>query len=156
MKIIFSLYGKFNHIAAKLSPISLLLCRLVIANVFFAAGMQKLDDWEGTLLLFEAEYMVPILPHQFAAISATIFEIACSILLVLGLATKLAALPLIMMTLVIEFTYLSSPEHLYWFVILATLLATGPGKLSLDFAICKFLRKKSENQIENSEMQQAQ
>ena len=44
--------------------------------------------------LFADEYRVPVLPPELAAALATSVEIGCSLLLVLGLGTRLATLPL--------------------------------------------------------------
>jgi len=65
---------------------------------------------------------------------ATGFEIGCSTLLVLGLASRLATLPPLGMILTIQlFVYPQAwPEHLAWGSILLFLLTRGPGALSLD------------------------
>ena len=64
----------------------------------------------------------------------------CSILLVLGLLTRVATLPLIGMTLVIQlFVYpMSWPDHLIWLTLLLLLLTRGPGVLSLDYVATKY------------------
>jgi len=45
--------------------------------------------------LFQDEYKVPLLPPVIAAMLATTFELGCSSLLIAGLATRLATLPLL-------------------------------------------------------------
>ena len=111
-----------------------LLFRLAIAGVFFRAGLAKLTSWEPTVALFRDEYKVPILSPEIAAALATTFELGCSILLVVGLATRLATLPLLGMIAVIQlFVYPSAwPEHLTWVSILLFLLIRGAGPLSAD------------------------
>lgn len=108
--------------------------RLAIASVFLKAGLNKLASWEITVQLFHDEYMVPVLPPEIAATMATTFEIGCSVLLVAGLATRLATLPLLGMICVIQlFVYPAAySEHLTWASILAFLLTRGGGPLSLD------------------------
>ena len=108
--------------------------RLAIASVFLKAGLNKLASWEITVQLFRDEYMVPVLPPEIAATMATTFEIGCSVLLVAGLATRLATLPLLGMICVIQlFVYPAAySEHLTWASILAFLLTRGGGPLSLD------------------------
>jgi len=96
------------------------------------AGLTKIDNWESTLSLFEYEYAVPFLPVAFAALSATFFELAMPVLIILGLFTRLAALPLLVMTAVIELTYGSFPEHAYWALLLGVLMTYGAGKFSID------------------------
>jgi len=117
-------------------PLSLhqLLFRLAVAGVFLRAGIQKARGWETTLSLFADEYKLPGVPPEIAAVMATCFEIGCSTLLVLGLASRLATLPLLGMILTIQlFVYPQAwPEHLVWGSILVFLLTRGPGAISLD------------------------
>jgi putative oxidoreductase len=65
---------------------------------------------------------------------ATTFEIGCSMLLIVGLATRLAAVPLLGMIAVIQtFVYPSAyAEHLTWASILLFLLTRGGGRWSVD------------------------
>jgi putative oxidoreductase len=108
--------------------------RLAIASVFLKAGLNKLASWEITVQLFRDEYQVPVLPPEIAAAMATTFEVGCSVLLIAGLATRLATLPLLGMILVIQlFVYPGAySEHLTWASILAFLLTRGAGPISLD------------------------
>jgi putative oxidoreductase len=108
--------------------------RLAIASVFLKAGLTKLASWEITVQLFRDEYKVPVLPPEIAAAMATTFELGCSALLIAGLATRLATLPLLGMICVIQlFVYPDAyAEHLTWASILAFLLTRGAGPLSLD------------------------
>lgn len=124
-------------------PLSLhqLLFRLAIAGVFLRAGLTKIGSWESTVALFAEEYKVPVLaPHVAAAMAAT-FEVGCSLLLVLGLGTRLAALPLLGMIMTIQlFVYPQAwSEHLVWGSILLFLLTRGGGALSLDALIARAL-----------------
>ena len=119
-------------------PVIDLVVRLWMAQVFFISGLQKIGDWPATLFLFEHEYRVPILPHGLAAVLGTGFELAMPVLLVLGLFTRLAALPLLVMALVIQFVLgAASPdyddaEHFFWMILLALIIVKGPGPISLD------------------------
>jgi putative oxidoreductase len=124
-------------------PLSLhqLLFRLAIAGVFLRAGLTKIGSWESTVALFAEEYKVPVLaPHVAAAMAAT-FEVGCSLLLILGLGTRLAALPLLGMIMTIQlFVYPQAwSEHLVWGSILLFLLTRGGGTLSLDALIARAL-----------------
>lgn len=123
-----------------LTPTVQLMARLLMARIFFYSGLTKLDNWNSTLFLFQYEYSnVPILPPQVAAYMAAAAELALPVLLVLGLGTRLAALGLLGMTLVIEFfVYPGTMEHYYWMVILGLLVATGGGRLSVDHLLGKF------------------
>ena len=122
-------------------PLSIaqLLFRLAIASVFLKAGLNKIASWELTVQLFADEYKVPVLaPHLAAAMAAT-FEVGCSMLLLVGLGTRVAALPLIGMILTIQlFVYPQAwSEHLVWGSILLFLLTRGGGALSLDHLIAR-------------------
>ena len=119
----------------------LLLFRLAIASVFLPAGFLKLTSWESAIALFQDEYKVPVLPPGLAAIMATTFEIGCSALLIAGLATRLAALPLLGQILTIQlFVYPQAwHEHLVWGAILLVLLTRGAGVVSLDHVISRWL-----------------
>jgi putative oxidoreductase len=116
-----------------------LLFRLALAAVFFKAGLLKVSSWESTVGLFRDEYRVPVLPPEAAAAMAASFELGCSVLLVLGLAARLATLPLLGMIAVIQlFVYPSAwPEHLTWGSILLVLLTRGAGTVSLDHVIAR-------------------
>jgi putative oxidoreductase len=116
-----------------------LLFRLAIAGVFLRAGLTKIESWESTVALFADEYKVPVLaPHVAAAMAAT-FEVGCSVLLLLGLGTRLAALPLIGMILTIQlFVYPQAwSEHLVWGSILLFLVTRGGGVVSVDHLIAR-------------------
>jgi len=124
-------------------PLSALqfLLRLSIAVVFWDAGVVKVTSWQPTVALFANEYKVPLLPPEIAATLAATVELTCPVLLVLGLATRLASLPMLGMTFVIEtFVY---PDlwriHLMWATILLFILTRGPGALSLDHLITRAL-----------------
>jgi putative oxidoreductase len=121
-----------------------LMFRIAIAVVFWSSGLTKIASWDTTVALFRDEYMVPLLPPEIAAVISATFELSCSPLIVVGLATRLATLPLLGMTFVIEvFVY---PEywtmHLMWTSILLFLLTKGPGVLSVDHYAGRLLRVK--------------
>jgi putative oxidoreductase len=111
--------------------------RLAIAGVFFRAGLIKLASWESTIGLFREEYQVPVLPPEVAAVMSVSVEIGCTTLLLLGLATRLATLPILGMLLTIQlFVYPHAwPEHLVWGSILLFLLTRGAGPISIDHLI---------------------
>jgi putative oxidoreductase len=113
------------------------LFRLAIASVFLPAGLLKVRSWESTVALFQDEYKVPVLAPAVAAVLATMFEIGCSSLLIAGLATRLATLPLLAQIVTIQlFVYPQAwHEHLVWGSILLFLLTRGGGAVSLDHLI---------------------
>jgi len=111
--------------------------RLAVAPVFWNSAMTKLANWNTAVELFVEEYKVPFLPPELAAYTAVSIELTMPVLLVLGLATRAAALVLLGMTAVIEvFVYpLAWPTHIQWAAMLLLLLCRGPGKLSLDHLV---------------------
>lgn len=113
-----------------------------IAGIFWYSGLTKIAIWANTLYLFEEEYKVPYLNYEVAAYLATFFELTCPMLLVLGLATRVATLPLLVMTAVIQFTYLDLIDHRYWAMLLCTILFYGPGLISADYLIKYFYSKR--------------
>jgi putative oxidoreductase len=111
-----------------------LLFRISIAAVFWNSGLTKIASWQTTVVLFRDEYRVPLLPPEIAATLAATVELTCPLLLVLGLASRLAALPMLGMTFVIEaFVYPEDwIEHLTWASLLLFILTRGPGPIALD------------------------
>lgn len=121
-------------------PLFLLGVRFWMAHVFWKSGRIKVKHWEATLALFKFEYKVPLIPSDLAAYLATTFELVCPILLVVGLMTRLATIPLLIMTAIIQLTYLSHHDHIYWGFLLGALLLKGAGPLSLDALWRKWFR----------------
>lgn len=115
-----------------------LVCRFGMAAVFFLSARTKVEGVitlkAETFTLFTYEYKVPILPPEVAAYLATYAEHAFSILLILGLLTRISAAGLIGMTFVIQtFVYPDAwPTHLTWAGPLLYLFARGGGALSVD------------------------
>jgi putative oxidoreductase len=111
-----------------------LLFRLAVGSVFMKAGLTKIASWETTVALFRDEYQVPVFSPEIAAAMAATFELGCSTLLIFGLGTRIATLPLLGMLTVIQlFVYPSAwAEHLTWGSILVAVLTRGPGSASLD------------------------
>lgn len=115
-----------------------LIVRLGVAGVFFLSGRTKVDGVlhikDSTYALFASEYKLPLVSPFIAAHLATYAEHLFSILLVLGLFTRLSAGAFFAMTLVIEiFVYPDAwPTHLSWAGLLLYLIARGGGSLSLD------------------------
>ena len=119
-----------------------LIARAATFSVFFRSGTQKLSDWNATLMLFENEYHVPILPPHLAAYMAAGMELGGSVLVLVGLATRLSVLALLGMVLVIQtFIYPEAwPDHIQWLAFMFILLARGPGRISLDAVIERWRR----------------
>jgi putative oxidoreductase len=122
-----------------------LIARGATFSVFIRSGTQKLSDWNSTLLLFQNEYRVPLLPPTMAAYLAASVELSCSVLVLVGLATRLSVLALLGLVTVIQiFVYPNAwPDHIQWLAFMLILLARGPGTISLDAAISRLVGTKS-------------
>ena len=119
-----------------------LVARLSIAGVFWQSGETKVEGWRlsaSAIELFRNEYKLPLIDPTLAATLAAIAEHVFPILLVIGLATRFAALALLIMTLVIEiFVYPDAwPTHGTWAACFLMLMAQGPGLFSLDHLIAR-------------------
>jgi len=143
-----SLAGTFSRIPE--SAIQL-LARVSIALTFWTSGQTKIDGlvldpigWnvelglphvsDSAIELFRSEYALPLIPPEWAALMASTAEHVFPLLLVLGLATRLSAFALLVMTLVIQvFVYPDAyPTHGLWAAVLLYLMARGAGVVSLD------------------------
>jgi putative oxidoreductase len=118
--------------------------RIGVGATFFKAGLLKYQSWEFTIRLFQEEYRVPLLDPAVAARIAMVQELTIPILLFLGLATRIATLPLLGMIAVIQtFVYPNAyNEHLVWGAILVLLLTRGPGVFSVDYLIGRYVYKR--------------
>jgi putative oxidoreductase len=146
------LYQSFLRIAHAIPDALIsLLARISIAAIFWQSGQTKIEGFvvnlltgeinlgmptmsESTIALFQEEYKLPILPPELAAYLATIAEHVFPVLLLVGLATRLSATALLIMTAVIQiFVYPTAyPTHGVWAVALLFLIAKGPGWLAID------------------------
>jgi putative oxidoreductase len=120
-------------------PVIDLLLRIGIALVFWKSGMAKIANWDLTVQLFADEYQVPLLSPDLAALLATSAELACPVLLVVGIGARLGAAALLGMTFVIQtIVYPDNwSEHLLWASILLYILSRGPGALSVDHVVAR-------------------
>jgi putative oxidoreductase len=120
-----------------------LIARAATFTVFWRSGMQKLSDWNSTLMLFTNEYRVPILPPHVAAYIAASLELGGSVLVLMGLMTRPIVFLLLGMVSVIQmFVYPEAwPDHIQWLAFMFVLLARGPGRISLDALIWRVARQ---------------
>ncbi len=123
-----------------LTPLLDLGLRLWVARVFWNSGLQKTASWDSTLMLFEYEYAVPLLPFDVAAYLATGVELAAPILLVLGLGTRAGALALFILNYVAAISYpdlniAGIKDHMLWGTMLAITFFHGSGKISIDYFV---------------------
>ena len=128
-----------------LAPLVFLAIRLWMADIFFRSGLLKIQNLSGAVFLFTDVHPVPFLAPWLAAYLVTTIELVCPTLLALGLAARLAALPMLAMALVIQFVVGSTEpafyltEHYYWMLLLLVIITGGPGRLSLDHLLARRL-----------------
>lgn len=151
------IYQRILH-AMELIPHALiaLLGRFSIAAVFWLSGQTKIEGFainiingefvfgwptlaSSTIFLFQYEYQLPLIPADIAAVLATIAEHVFPILILFGLATRISALSLLIMTAVIQLLVYPGAyaTHGVWAVVLLYLMKNGAGAFSLDHWIKK-------------------
>lgn len=115
-----------------------LVARISIAAIFLMSGRTKVEGFltikDSTYELFRTEYNLPLLSPELAAHLSAYAEHLFPTLLILGLFSRLSALALLGMTLVIEiFVYPDAwPTHLSWAGLLLIIIGRGAGTISLD------------------------
>lgn len=132
-----------------------LLLRLVVARDFFVSGQAKalgptiplsFQNFSYSLILpaqvrddvlngFATQFASVPVPPAFIAYGVTYAEFLLPICLAIGLGTRIAAVLLLVMTVVLQIYV--APEalwnaHVYWAAILLALMTCGPGAISLD------------------------
>lgn len=127
------------------SPLFDLTVRLFLAYEFWKSGILRFNDWkngsfDNQIFLFELEHPVPGLDPTTAAYLTMGAEIILPIMLVFGLFGRFAAAGLLAMTAVIEFTYGHFDVHILWAFLAGMIFIKGPGRLSLDHLILKWIR----------------
>lgn len=128
------------------------VARLALAIPFLKSGLTKWSGWFHVSpvadFLFSSMFQLHIFGHLYpfpipdvlAHIDA-VTEILFPVLLIAGLATRFSALSMLVMIGVIQLTDPSgwANFHLPWAGLALAIMALGPGKLSLDFAIERWL-----------------
>ena len=115
-----------------------LVARLSIAAIFLMSARTKVEGFmtisPKTYDLFEMEYNLPLISPVLAAQLATYAEHVFPLLLIVGLLTRLSALALLFMTVVIQvFVYPDAwATHLSWAGLLLVILGRGAGLVSMD------------------------
>ncbi len=148
-----SLYGKTVCGLLWLSPLSLLLFRLWVAVDFFRAGLVKISDMNSTITLFQYIYHVPLLPPVAAAYIGTAVELILPWFLGFGLFGRLTAVVLFCYNIIAVISYPALwphglwhgfwgsdfTDHKVWGLMLLAIILYGPGKLSLDHLLQKWM-----------------
>jgi len=130
---LFEYVGELSRLSsAVLQPFFDLFLRLWLAQLFWVSGIQKLTNWDTALYLSANEYPVSWLDPVAAAYIGVTIEVLCPIFLALGLATRIAALPMLILSLVIHFEYQPFNNQIYWAVLFGWYVISGAGALSVD------------------------
>jgi putative oxidoreductase len=134
---------RLDHFAPWLVP---LLLRLLLANEFWEAGVEKINNINGFVEI-QSQFPFPfnLLSADINWQLAMLFEIIGALALVLGLGTRVFAACLSILTLVAIYTVHAGFGYtiieggwklqLFYLVMLLPLILTGPGKLSLDHVL---------------------
>lgn len=152
MKRIVAFYDRGVALAAGRIPeaVALLLLRIALAGVFWRSWQTKVVEG-GVLQIDPAQYdlfasefsglpLDPVIAVPLTAYAEHLFPI----LLLLGLATRLSAGALLVMTLVIQiFVFPDAwwPVHSLWVAMAAILIVRGGGLFSLDAIIARLRRR---------------
>ena len=92
----------------------------------------KVTNWQAALYLSENEYRVSWMDPVTAAYTGAAIELVCPILLVAGLLSRYAAVPMLILSLVVQFNYNAVDSQLFSAALLGWLIVNGAGAFSLD------------------------
>jgi len=139
------LFSRISH------SILAFLARFSIATAFWQSGQTKVQGFaidlvsgefslgwprvsDSVVALFREEYRLPLISPENAATMVAFAEHTFPILLLFGVARRISALVLLVMTMTIQlFVYPDAyPTHGTWAAVLMFFLVHGPGRLSLD------------------------
>src|SRR3990172_2406881 len=128
---------------------SIILIRLIVGTVFLSEGIQKFlfPDQLGVGRFIKIGLPAP----EFLGYFVPSFEVTCGILVLIGLFTRLAAIPLIIIMIVAiistkipillneGFWKMAHEARTDWAMLLGSifLLIVGTGKLSVDYYLSK-------------------
>ena len=139
--------------ARKASWLPPLLIRLCLAAVFIPSGWGKLHDLQKVTEFF-TELGIPW-PHLNAVVVA-VSELGCGALLLVGLASRLAALPLIVSMTIAILTAkradiggpvdLFAVDELIYGVLALAIVVLGAGAVSADGLVARLLFHQNEHQ----------
>lgn len=128
--------------------IGLLVLRVGIGCFMLAHGWQKLSGFNEMVDAFPDPLGIG---SQLSLISAIGAEVGCSLLLIAGLATRMAALPLAFTMIVAHFViHADDPWEkkelaAVFLLTYVVIVLTGPGRFSLDQLLWSKWKKKSDS-----------
>jgi putative oxidoreductase len=135
-------------VASRLTWLAPLLARVTVGWVFATTGWGKLNNLQKVIDYF-SDLGIPY--PQIQAPFASANEFVCGVLVLLGLATRVASIPLIVVMLVAirtaQWENVDSTAALLglvewsYIVIFSWLAIAGPGPVSLDALIARALKR---------------
>ena len=141
------LQDRILSVSRRLTWLPPLLARVSVGLVFVTTGWGKLQNLDRVIEFFRS-LGIPAPEYQAPFVAAT--ELACGLLLVLGLGTRFAAVPLVVTMLVAIRTALWEElegaidlfgrEEYLFIVLLAWVAVAGAGAVSLDAIVARRLR----------------
>jgi len=147
MQKIIAAHDKFFVLAARAKPVVVLLSRVSLGVLFAQSGWGKLHHLSKIVEYFTS-LGIPAPQLQAPFVAGT--ELVCGVLVLIGLLTRLASIPLICTMIVAIITakradldgvtdLFGIAEYLYILLFLY-LIVDGPGPLSLDAVLRKRVR----------------
>jgi len=149
-----TMYGWVISLGSNLQSLFLLWMRLTWGHQFVMTGINKLSNIDETIHFFTS---LQITAPQFHAYFVGYTELICGGLLIVGLASRLAAIPLIFIMftalgtahgpVLAHFKFITEPSSLvheapYPFLITSLLiLIFGPGRVSIDAWIKRWVNR---------------
>ena len=137
-------------LARKSEWLPLLLVRASLAAIFIPSGWGKLHDL-GKVTGFFTELGIPA-PH-FNAVLVALSELGCGSLLLVGLASRLAAIPLVVSMVIAILTAkradisgitdLFAVDEFIYIVMAAVVVVFGAGAVSLDGLVARRLARRA-------------
>jgi putative oxidoreductase len=121
-----------------------LLARISVAWQFWLDGRARvsggwniLEPRSSTMTMYLTGYNIRWIPYEYAAIATQLAEFALPILLAVGLASRFAALGLLVLIIVFEIFVHPGPYAIHgtWAALLLLIIKAGPGSISLDSAM---------------------
>jgi putative oxidoreductase len=155
--IIVKLRNLVHKVAGALAWLGPLLVRFFIGSSFMLNGWTKLHDIEGFTQKF-IEWHIPA-PH-FNVVLVACTECFGGALLLVGLLTRIAAIPLIISMLVAtisvklpkvqDFSGFVNVDELLYLAVFLWLAVAGPGKASIDYLLVKFWFKEDTTSVRSA------
>ena len=142
-------YERYIGAVSLLQHPLLLACRLYWGKTFIQTGLAKLSDLQVTAEHFAGWHIPAPYPN---AVAAGVTELVCGSLLVVGLASRIVSVPLIVVMIVAYltahagevtdiYTFVTAPPFLNMLTCVLVLVF-GPGMFSVDYLLGRFVLSK--------------